>query len=102
MTGWTAAASAADAAVATLDFAGQISGWFDAVKLAGQSDLGLTASRIDGNDLDLRAVRLGLTGARTVVDRDDRGLGWRLDGAANLRAVRAGHRRPGSTAPDWS
>ncbi len=80
---------AADAAVATLDFAGQISGWLDAVKLAGQSDLGLTASRIDGNDLDLRTVRLGLTGARTVVDRDDRGLGWRLDGAANLRAARA-------------
>jgi hypothetical protein len=79
----------AAAAVATLDFAGQVTGWIDAVQLAGQSDLGLTADRIEGQDLDLRTVRIGLTDARTAVDRDDRGLGWRLDGAARLRVARA-------------
>ena len=79
----------ANAAVATLGFVGQVTGWTDAVKLAGQSDLDLTAGRIEGEDLDLRTVRLGLSDARTAVDHDDRGLGWRLDGAANLRAARA-------------
>tara|TARA_R110000868_G_scaffold388407_3_gene657288 strand:+ start:6386 stop:9550 length:3165 start_codon:yes stop_codon:yes gene_type:complete len=79
----------ADAAVATLGFAGQVTGWIDALNLTGQSDLGLTAGRIGGQGLDLRTLSLRLTDARTVVDRDDRGLGWRLDGSAGLTAARA-------------
>lgn len=79
----------AGAAVASLDFAGQLEGWTNAVKVAGQSDLDLTADRIEGQDLDLRTVRLGLTEARTELDHNDRGLAWRLDGTANLRAARA-------------
>ena len=79
----------ASAALGSVTFAGQVTGWTDALKLLGQSDLGLTADRIEGRDLDLRTARLGLTDARTVVDRDDHGLGWRLDGDARLNAARA-------------
>ena len=79
----------AGAAVAGLNFAGQVTGWTDALKLSGRSDLGLTSDRIEGRDLDLRGARLGLTEARTEIDHSDRGLGWRLDGVADLAAARA-------------
>lgn len=78
----------ADAAVGSMAFAGQVTGWTDALKLSGQTDLGLTADRIEGQDLDLQTARLGLTDARTVIDHSERGLGWRLDGAARLNATR--------------
>jgi hypothetical protein len=79
----------AAAAEASLAFVGQVTGWTDVISLAGQSDLDLTADRIAGQDLDLRTVRLGLTDARTAIDHNDHGLGWRLDGAARAGAARA-------------
>jgi len=80
---------AAGAATANLAFAGQVTGWIDALRLSGQSDLGLTTDRIEGRDLDLRTARLGLTEARTGIDYKDSGLGWRLDGVADMAAARA-------------
>ena len=78
----------AEAVEATLAYAGQVTGWIDAVHLAGQSDVRLTADRVEGRDLDLQAPSLSLGDARTVVDYSDRGLAWSVDGAADLGASR--------------
>lgn len=72
-----------------LTFDGQTAGWIETFRIAGDSAAELRAARIEGPGASAATARLRLTGARTVVARDTRGLGWRLDGGAAMTAARA-------------
>ena len=72
-----------------LTFDGQTTGWIEAFRIDGTSAVDLRADRIDGPAASAATARLRLTGARTTVTRDARGLGWELDGAAAVSAARA-------------
>ncbi len=72
-----------------LTFDGQTAGWIEAFRFEGLADADARATGMTGPDLSATAARLQLTSARTMVSRDARGLGWRLDGAAALTADRA-------------
>ena len=81
-------ASARDADL-HLTFDGQTTGWIESFRVEGTSAADLRAARIESPGASAVATRLRLTGARTGVARDARGLNWRLDGGAALTAARA-------------
>ncbi len=72
-----------------LTFDGQTAGWIETFRIQGESAAELRASRIEGPGVSAATARLRLTDARTVVARDARGLGWRMDGRTTATAVRA-------------
>jgi len=84
----TGEASARDADL-RLSFDGLVTGWIDAFRVEGTSTADLQAARIDGLDTSATTARLRLTGTRTELVREPRGLNWRLDGGAALTAARA-------------
>ncbi len=72
-----------------LTFDGQTSGWIEAFRLEGNTAVDVRAAGVEGPAASATTGRLRLTNARTVVARDDRGLNWRLDGAAAMTAAGA-------------
>lgn len=72
-----------------LTFDGQAKGWVETFRIDGTSTGEIRAVGIDGPSALATTVRLGLTSARTRVEHDTRGLGWRLDGVAAITAARA-------------
>lgn len=81
-------ASARDADL-HLTFDGQTTGWIESFRLEGKTAADLAVTAIAAPATSAGAARLRLTAARTVVARDDRGLVWRVDGAAAMTAARA-------------
>ncbi len=72
-----------------LTFDGQTTGWIESFGIEGASAADIRAARIEGPAASAGTARLRLTGARTVVARDARGLNWRLDGSVAVKAARA-------------
>lgn len=72
-----------------LTFDGQLEGWIETFRIEGASAADLRAARIEGPAVAAATARLRLTDARAVLDRDARGLGWRMDGGVALTAARA-------------
>ncbi|MDP3802744.1 YdbH domain-containing protein [Brevundimonas sp.] len=72
-----------------LTFDGGTRGWIESFRIEGTAAADLRAARVDSPGGSAAAPRLRLTGARTVLARDARGMNWRLDGGAVLSAARA-------------
>ncbi|MEY4556435.1 MAG: hypothetical protein RL093_1554, partial [Pseudomonadota bacterium] len=72
-----------------LMFDGQTTGWIETFRIDGSSTADLRAARIESLEASATTARLRLTGARTVVARDPRGLRWGLDGAVAMTAAQA-------------
>jgi len=72
-----------------LTFAGQTAGWIESFRIEGDSAVELRAARIESPGASAATARLRLTRARTVVARDARGIGWRIDGTTAISAARA-------------
>jgi hypothetical protein len=68
-----------------LGFDGQTTGWLEAFRIEGATDLALTAARISGAASG-RRLSLNNEDARLRIDRGDRGIGWLLDGPATVEA----------------
>ncbi|MFA4891785.1 YdbH domain-containing protein [Brevundimonas sp.] len=71
-----------------LKFAGQTAGWIETFRIDGVGDLDARAARIEG-PASVSTARLRLDRARAVLNRDARGVGWRLEGPATASAARA-------------
>ena len=79
---------AAREAAADLSFEGQTTGWRKTFRIEGAVDSDLRAARLQGSGLDASAVAMRRNNARTLVTRNDAGLGWRIDGPARIAAAR--------------
>lgn len=75
-------------AVAEVRFDGLTSGWIETFRIEGDAGADLRAARITAPGLDATAAALRWSDARATLTRDDKGLGWRLDGPARLAAGR--------------
>ncbi len=71
-----------------LTFDGQMTGWIETFRIDGTGAADFRAVRIDSPGSSAATARLRLTAARTMVARDPRRLGWRLDGGAAMTAAR--------------
>ncbi|HYC97858.1 intermembrane phospholipid transport protein YdbH family protein [Brevundimonas sp.] len=87
--GLTAGDVAAREAVARLTFDGQTTGWLETFRIEGAADADLRAARLDGPDLSATAAAVRWNNGRAVLSRDDRGVGWRIEGPARISAARA-------------
>lgn len=79
--------SAARGVDARLLFDGTTTGWIEAFRIGGQTTADLRADRLEGAATG-QGVRLRLTDAATVLDRTDKGFGWRVEGPADIAAAR--------------
>ncbi|RZJ02785.1 MAG: C4-dicarboxylate ABC transporter, partial [Brevundimonas sp.] len=71
-----------------LSFDGQTSGWIEAFRIEGRTDLGLGLGVLSG-PANARDAALSADGAETVVSNGGEGLGWSLIGPARLTAANA-------------
>lgn len=72
-----------------LNFDGEASGWIKTFRLDGASTVDIRAAGIDSPAVSATTARLDWKEARTRVAQAAPGLGWSLDGAAAITAVRA-------------
>ncbi|RZJ98520.1 MAG: C4-dicarboxylate ABC transporter [Brevundimonas sp.] len=79
--------TAARGVAADLGFDGTTAGWIETFRIDGQTRADLRAERLEGAVAG-QGARLRLTDAATVLDRTGEGVGWRIEGAADLSAGR--------------
>ena len=79
--------NAARGVVAALGFDGAASGWIETFRIDGRTTADLRAAALEGAVAG-RGARLRLTDAAAVLDRTGRGIGWRVEGPADLSAAR--------------
>lgn len=73
---------------ARLSFAGETAGGIETFRIGGAGNLDVRTARITG-PARASVARVTLTDARTVLTRDVRGFGWRMEGPAAITAARA-------------
>ncbi|RZJ29688.1 MAG: C4-dicarboxylate ABC transporter, partial [Brevundimonas sp.] len=74
-------------AEAALTFVGATTGWIETFRIDGRTTADLRAAGLDGAVAG-QGARLRLTDAATVLDRTDAGIGWRVEGPAEVAAAR--------------
>lgn len=79
--------SAARGVAADLTFDGTTAGWIEAFRIDGRTTADLRAAGLEGAVAG-QGARLRLTDAATVLDRTGEGLGWRVEGPADVSAAR--------------
>ena len=79
--------TAARGVAADLAFDGATAGWIETFRIDGRTTADLRAERMEGAVAG-QGARLRLTDAATVLDRDGKGIGWRVEGPADLTAAR--------------
>lgn len=79
--------SAARGVAADLVFDGATAGWIETFRIDGRTTADLRADRLEGAVAG-QGARLRLTNAATVLDRDGGGVGWRVEGPAEVVAAR--------------
>ncbi|MFC7377677.1 YdbH domain-containing protein [Brevundimonas sp. GCM10030266] len=79
--------NAARGVEAALTFAGLTSGWIETFRIDGRTTADLRAAGLEGAVAG-QGARLRLTDAATVLDRNGEGVGWRIQGPAEVVAAR--------------
>lgn len=79
--------TAARGVTADLGFDGTTAGWIETFRIDGRTTADLRADRLEGAVAG-QGARLRLTRAATVLDRDSEGVGWRVEGPAEVEAAR--------------